>query len=195
MGTAAGQGIRDLSNKALGQPIPGLLQHGAELGGAAIGDATAIPFAKAKRFGNAIGDAEKAAGVVTRAPLKAVTPGSVGKTLNELETAIDAGKINTPQAAKDAKAIVSQVYKNPKIYEQTGEISVQAQRVSKKVQDLINQMIPGRAEPAGQMASAMKIPNAIKKTYMSLPWAVRHGAEATAGGALGWQGIKKLLGE
>lgn len=195
MGTAVGQGMRDLALKTLKKPVPGLMQHGIELGGAALGDIAAIPAMKRAHYGGQIGKAEEAAGVVTRAPTKAVTPGSVGQTLNDLEAQLDAGTINSPQAAKDAKAVISQIYKNKKIYEQTGEISVQAQRVSKKVQDVLNQMIPGRAGPAQAMGKAMTIPRAIGKGYGSLPWSVRRGAEGAMGAGIGWEIIKKLLGQ
>lgn len=190
MGTAAGQGLRDLSLKAMKKPIPGLMQHGLELGGAALGDIAAIPALKKSYYGGQIGEAERAAGVVTRAPTKAVTPGSVGETLNTLEAQLDSGTIKTAQEAKDAKAVISQIYKNPKIYEQTGEISVQAQRVSKKVQYLINQTIPGRVAPAQALGKAMAIPNAMKRGYQAVPWQVKLGVLGGGTEAV----IRKLLG-
>lgn len=191
-GTAAGQGVRDIALTALKKPVPGLLQHGVELGSAALGDVIPVPMIKKSYYGGQIGNAEKAAGVVTRAPMKAVTPGSVGETLNNLEAQIDAGTINNPQTAKDAKAVISQIYKNPKIYEQTPEISVQAARVSKKTQALLNKMIPGRSEPAQAMGQAMTIPNAIKNVWTKTPWAVKRAAQGTAG-VLGVEEIYKLL--
>lgn len=190
IGTATGQGVRDLALTGLKKPIPGLMQHGLELAGAALGDIAAVPALKKGYYGGQIGQAEKAAGLMTRAPTKAVTPGSVGETLNNLEAQIDAGTINTPQAARDAKSVVNQIYKNPKIYESTSDIKVQAARVAKKTQNLLNQMVPGRLAPSQAMGRAMTIPNALKKGYMSMPWALRHGAEA----ALGWETIRKLLG-
>lgn len=192
MGMGAGQGIRDLALKTMNKPVPGLMQHGMELGGSALGDIAAIPAMKAAHFGGQIGKAERGTGVITRAPTKAVTPGSVGQTLNDLEAQVDAGTINTPQAAKDAKAVVSQIYKNPKIYEQTGEISVQSQRVSKKVQDLLNQMIPGRQGPAQAMGKAMTIPNKIKGLWKDTPWAIKRGAQGAAG-VLGVEELYRLL--
>jgi hypothetical protein len=192
MGMGAGQGIRDLALKTMNKPVPGMMQHGMELGGAALGDITAIPAMKRSHFGSQIGKAEKGAGVITRAPTKAVTPGSVGQTLNDLEAQIDAGTINTPQAAKDAKAVVSQIYKNPKIYEQTGEISVQSARVSKKVQDLLNKMILGREAPAKAMGQAMTIPNKIKGVWKDTPWAIKRGAQGAAG-VLGVEELVRML--
>lgn len=189
-GTAIGDIIRDLALKGIKKPIPSLAQHGLELGGAAIGDIAAIPFAKKAYYGPKIGAAERAAGVITRAPTKAVTPGSVGETLGNLEAQLDAGTIHTPQEARDAKAVISQIYKNKRIYEQTPEINVQAARVSRKVQDLLNKLVPGRLAPSEAMGKALTIPNAIKDVYTGLPWPIRRGAEA----ALGWETIRKLLG-
>jgi len=195
LGTAAGQGIRDLALKGLGKPAPGMMQHGLELGGAAAGDVMAIPYMKGKVYGGQIGNAEKAAGVITRAPTKAVTPGSVGETLNNLEAQLDAGTIKTAQEAKDAKAVINQIYKNPRIYEQTSDIKVQAARVAKKTQDLLNKSIPGRLDPSQALAKSQVIPNLIKKNYMAMPWAVRHGAEGAASAGLVWEVIKKILGQ
>ena len=190
LGTGGGQILRGIGNKVFNQPQQSPLQIGGELGGAALTDIIALPAIKKAYYGGKIGEAEEAAGVITRAPTKAVTPGSVGETLNDLEAQIDAGTINTPQAARDAKAVVNQIYKNPKIYEQTSDIAVQSQRVSSKVQDLLNKIVPGRLEPSQAMAKAMVVPNAIKKGYMALPWALRHGAEAS----FGWQILKKMMG-
>jgi hypothetical protein len=197
MGMAVGQGIRDLSLKAMGKPIPGMMQHGLELGGSALGDIAAIPAMKGAYFGKQIGDAERAAGVITNAPEKAVTPGSVGKTLNEIEPRLDdmmraqTKGLALAQPAKDAKAIVSQIYKNPRIYEQTPEISVQAARVSKKAQQALNQAIQGRAAPSDAMARAMTIPNMIRNRWNALPWPVKRGIQ----GYLGIEAVRKLLGE
>lgn len=190
MGTGIGQGVRDLSLKAMKKPVPGLMQHGLELGGAALGDIAAIPYVKGKVFGSQIGEAEKSAGLLTRAPTKSVTPGSVGETLNNLEAQIDAGAINTAQGARDAKSVVNQVYKNPKIYESTSDIKVQSARVSKKVQELLNKMVPGRLGPSQALGKSQTIPNMIRRGYTATPWAIKRGAE----GALGFEIVKKLLG-
>jgi len=199
MGTMAGQGIRDLTLKTLNKPVPGIMQHGLELGGAAVGDIAAIPYVKGKIYGGQIGKAEEAAGILTRGPIKAVTPGSVGETLNNLEAQIDAGAINTPQAAQDAQAVMSQVYKNPKIYEQTSEISVQAQRVGEKVSKILNnpQMVPGRAVPNAAYSKAMTIPNQLEKVWKTVPWQLKLGLGIGGGvtpTVAAYQLIKKLLG-
>lgn len=189
MGTVGGRQLSNLALKTYGKPeeIPSRNSQIGEAGVSLVGDLIAFPGIKKAYFGKKIGDAERAAGVVTRAPTKAVTPGSVGQTLNDLEAQIDAGAINTPQLAKDAKAVISQIYKNPKIYEQTEEISTQAQRVSSKVSNLINK-IPGRSAPSGELAKGMVLQNLIKQAYRKTPWPIRVGAE----GAMGALGIKKL---
>lgn len=194
LGTGLGQGIRDLALKTLDKPVPGLMQHGLELGGSALGDVVAIPGIKSKIFGGLIGDAEKGAGVVARGAEKAITPGSVGQTLRDLEAQIDAGTLSTAQGAKDAKEIVDQIYMNPKIYEKSPGINVQAARVSKKVQFLLNRMIPGRAGPAQALGKAMTIPNKIEKGWEAIPWAVKKGLQGAVGAGIGWEGMKKLLG-
>lgn len=189
MGTATGQGLRDLALKTLGKPIPSGLQHGLELGGAALGDVTAIPGIKANIFGNQIGDAEKATGIVTRGATKAVTPGNVGQTLNDLEAQVDSGVINTAQGARDAKEVVDQIYGNPHIYEKSPGIQVQSARLSGKVQNLLNTLTPGRAEAASDYATSQTIPNAIGSIYHSIPPVVKKGL----GFGLGISGIDRLL--
>lgn len=203
MGMAVGQGIRNLALKGLGKPIPSGLQHAGELGGSVLADLIAVPAMKRSYYGGQIGKAEKAAGLVTRAPNKAVTPGTVGKTLNELEAelndmqrAIGKGpfgglpKESLAQPAKDAKAIVSQIFKNPKIYEQTPEINVQAARVSQKAQDLINRAVPGRLGPSQAMGKAMTIPNMVERGYQKIPWQAKLGLLGGGVDAV----IRKLLG-
>lgn len=175
MGTAAGQGIRDLALKGLGKPVPGMIQHGLELGSSVLGDVAALPFAKGKIFGGQIGQAEKAAGAIARGAEKAITPGSVGQTLRDLEAQIDAGTITTAQGAKDAKEIIDQIYMNPKIYEKSPGINVQSARVSQKVQKLINEMVPGRAGPAQAFRKSQTIPNLIGRGVKIIPPRVRAG--------------------
>lgn len=192
-GTGIGQGIRDAALGTLKKPIPGLLQHGMELGGAAIGDVFPVPAIKSRIFGKMIGKAENAQGILTRGATKAVTPGTVGETLNTLEAQLDAGLLNTPQGIKDAKEVVDQVYMNPKIYERSPGINVQAARVSKKVQDLMNgpeigpSLIPGRRIPAKAFVQANKIPNAIESAWDALPWAVKKGIQGAIGAGIGWK--------
>lgn len=191
-GTAIGQGIRAGALTALGKKdqIPPMLDindkfpfvHGQipELGLAALGDVAAIPL-KRNMLGRKIGVVEKNADVLARGAEKAITPGSVGQTLRDLEAQIDAGTINSAQGAKDAKEIVDQIYMNPKIYEKSPGINVQSARVSQKVQKLLNEMIPGRAEPAKEMAKVMQVPNMIQRGWRATPWAVKKGAQGAAG--------------
>lgn len=194
MGTALGRGISDVALSGLKKPeyIPSGLQQGAEIAGAALGDVAAVPFMHKARLGKQIGQAEQAAGVMTRAAPKAITPGSVGETLNTLEAQIDAGTINTAQGAKDAKEIVDQIYMNPKIYEKSPGINVQSARVAKKVQGLMNSMIPGRGQAASQMATAMKVPNMIQRGWRAAPWPLKRVAQA-APAVLGIEEIMRFL--
>lgn len=192
MGTVGGRQISNLALKAYGHPemVPSVGSQVLEGGLAAVGDALPIPLMKKFGLGKQIGEAEQAAGVITRAPTKAVTPGSVGETLNNLEAQLDSGTIKTAQEAKDALAVVKQIYKNPRIYEQTSDIAVQSARVSQKVQSLINKVIPGRAAPAQAMAQAMTIPNMLGKAYKALPWQVKLGMLGGGGEEI----VRRLLG-
>lgn len=200
MGTAAGQGIRDLALKTLNKPVPSVGQHALELGGAAVGDVAAIPGIKAKIFGGQIGDAEKAAGVVTRAPLKLPTAGNVGTALDELEgtlkQSLSSGVPLGPQSARDAYAVANYVAGNPNIVGKSNEIAVQAARVRSMAQAAMNQAIEGRGAPAAAYASSQTIPNAIGSVAQGvkkLPiWA--QAAGGTAASILGLDALKHALG-
>lgn len=204
VGTGAGQAVRDVALKTLGKPVPGLLQHGAELGTAVLGDVAPVPFMKKSYFGGQIGKAEQAQGIVARGATKAVTPGTVGETLNNLESQLDAGLLNNPQSIKDAKEIIDQVYANPRIYEKSPGINVQAARLASKVQRAMNgpkvgpALIPGRGEPSQAMAQAMTIPRNINKAYQAIPSSVRkgigYGTGVGAAGGASFELIKRLLG-
>lgn len=195
MGTGLGRALSDAALTSYGRKdlIPSAMQHGTELVLAGLGDIAPIPLMHKAARGAEIGALEDATGIVTRGATKAVTPGSVGETLNNLEAQLDAGAINTPQAAKDAKEVVDQIYRNPNIYEKSNGISVQAQRVSAKVQKTLNSMVPGRELPAQQMATAMTIPNKLGDIYKSVPKTVRYGIGALGGGALIDEIVKKLI--
>lgn len=123
----------------------------------------AIPYAHKAVAGPEIGAAEKAAGVITRAPDKLPTAGTVGEYLNTLESQIDNGTINTAQSARDAYAGTKYINNNPNLVGKSNEISVQAARVGAKAQALLNKLVPGRGAPAATMANAMKVPNAINR--------------------------------
>lgn len=193
-----GRGLSDAALASYGKPeeIPSLKQHAIEGAGALASEA--IPFIQKFKAGKAIGKAEDTAGVVARGAPKAVTPGSVGQTLTDLESQIDAGTINTAQGARDAKEIVDQIYGNPRIYEKSPGINVQAARVSAKVQSLLNGQVPGRGGPASVIAEKSVIPNAIgnitrKLSPRHLPvWA--QAAGGTAASLLGLDALKNALG-
>lgn len=169
---------RILSDAALAsygrkEEIPSVAAHALEAATSVAADALAIPYFHKAARGAEIGAAEKAAGVVTRAPDKLPTGASVGEYLNTLESQIDNGTINTAQAARDAYAGTRYVNSNPNIVGKSSEISVQAARVGRKAQALLNKFVEGRGEPAAQMANAMKVPNAIGKVYNKIPPTVR----------------------
>lgn len=156
--------LSDAALAAYGRPeeIPSMGAHAAEAVGTVAADLMAIPYAHKAIAGKAIGAAEQAAGVVTRAPDKLPTAGNVGEFLNTLESQIDNGTINTAQAARDAYAGTKYINSNPNLVGRSNEISVQAARVGSKAQALLNNLVKGRGESAAQMANAMKVPNVIK---------------------------------
>jgi len=126
-----------------------------------------------KTDGKIVSSVPKIEGVVTRAPDKLPTAGNVGEYLNTLESQIDNGTINTAQAARDAYAGTKYINSNPNIVGKSNEISVQSARVGAKAQALLNKFVPGRGEPAAEMARVMQVPNAIGKVYNKVPPTVR----------------------
>lgn len=171
MGTVGGRQISNLALKSIGQDeeIPSTSSQVLEGGLSALGDVTAIPALKKASAGKAIGAAEKAAGVVTRAPLKLPTSGNVGTALDELETMLNSGAPIGPQSARDAYAVANYITGNPAIVGKSNEIAVQAARVRALAQRALNTSIPGRAAPAAAMASAMTIPNKISSGFQAIP--------------------------
>lgn len=200
LGTVGGRQLSNLALKAYGRPdqIPSVGQQVGEGALAALGDVAAIPYVKNKVFGSQIGNAEKAAGLITKGADKYPTSGNVGEVLNTLESQLDTGAINTPQAAKEAYSVTKFIHENPKLVGKSGEISVQAQRVGQKAQAALNKFTPGRLGPAQAMARANTIPRAMNKAYQAVPGPVKQGlglAAAGGIGGLGWEVIRKMIGD
>jgi hypothetical protein len=200
LGTVGGRQISNEALRLLGHPedIPSTAKQVGEGVLAGIGDAGVIPAVKGNIYGGQIEDAEKAAGIITRGATKAVTPGNVGQTLNDLEAQIDAGTITDPQTARDAKEVVDQIYNNPHIYEKSPGIQVQSARVSGKVQGLLNQLTPARAAPAAAFGTSQTIPDAIGSAWQAVPQSIKKGAGYGTGivgaGDLLYNAISKILG-
>lgn len=173
MGTVGGRQISNAVLKGLGHPedIPSPMNQVLEGGLAAAGDVLPIPAIKAKVFGNQIGDAEKAAGVITSAADKYPTSGSVGEFLNTLESQIDNGTLTDPNTIKKAKDAVDFIHQNPNIVGKSNAINVQSARVASKVSGLINDpnIIPGRAAPSAAFANSQVIPDALRKVWDVIP--------------------------
>lgn len=197
-GYAVGRGISDIALKVMGKEdqIPSALQQSAELGGSILSDVIPIPLAKKSIFGKQIGNAEKSAGVVTRAPDKLPTSVTVGETLNNLEAQLNSGAISDPQTARDAYAVANYITGNPNLLGKSKEITVQATRVRQLAQQTLNKLIPSRLEPAMEMAKSQTIPRAIGKlpgVGLWGPWAAR-GAGVAAGGTAAAELVKRLFG-
>lgn len=198
LGTVGGRQLSNLALKAYGKPeeIPSTESQILEGGTALLGDVAAIPAVKKAAFGKQIGAAEKAAGVITRAPDKLPSAGNVGEFLNTLENQLKSGAIADPQTAKDAYAIANYITGNPNLVGKSNEILVQSSRVRQLAQNVLNQTIPERLVPAVGMRKAMAVPRLLGKTYSIInndpigKWLLR-GAAAGAG----FSGAKKLLGE
>lgn len=200
MGATLGTiGGRQLSNEALhllgkSDQIPSTQSQVREGGLALLGDTLAIPAVKRSIFGSQVGEAEKAAGVITRAPDKLPTAGNVGETLNTLESQLTNGTITDPQTARDAYAITRYINSNPNLVGKSSEISVQAARVGKLAQETLNNLVPDRMGPAMALKGAMVVPNAIENRLESIPPWLRKGILL----GLGFSGVKKgveLLGK
>lgn len=193
MGTAGGQGIRDLALKGLNKPVPGIGQHVLELGGAALGDVAAIPGIKSNIAGKQIGKALSDAGL---SEVEKIPPPSQVRTALVLAQKINAKGDLTPAEAVALKPAMDAIWKKgwfaQKAYTQ---YAPDVAKASGKIQTALN-TIPGRAGPAADMASAMTIPNAlssIPRLVKSAPvWA--QAAGGTAASILGLDALKHALG-
>lgn len=187
--TAGAHLLSDAALKSYGREdqIPPLKDQAIDIGTAALGDTINSSLA-----GRAIGKAEKAANVITRAPLKLPTPSNVGTVLDELETTLKqslvTGKPLGPQSARDAYAVAKYVAGNPNIVGKSDEIAVQAARVRSMASAALNQAVPGRAAPAAAMATAKTVPNIVGKigtaVNQTLPWWAKGAMAITGGDAL-----------
>lgn len=173
LGTVGGRQISNAALKGLGHPedIPSPMNQVLEGGLAAAGDVVAIPAIKAKVFGSQIGNAEKAAGIVTSAADKYPTSGSVGEFLNTLESQIDNGTLTDPNVIKKAKDTIDFIHKNPNIVGKSNGITVQAGRVGNKISSLINDpsIVPGREAASSAYAMSQKLPNGLKNVWHLIP--------------------------
>lgn len=130
--------------------------------------------AKALRLltsGKRIGQAEKAAGIITKAADKYPTSGNVGETLNTLEGQLDNGTMTDPQTLRVAKDIIDYIWKNDKLVGKSTAITVQSARVYDKLAKALNAAVPGRAEAAKDFATlqtAMKPVKLVGKAALGL---------------------------
>lgn len=176
MGTAAGQGIRDLALTALKKPVPSLLQHGLELGGAALGDVTAIPAINRSRIGNEIGAVERTAGVPPPQQIPSLpkpmagqpVSGGLDNTIQAVERAKSEG-MGSPTFWKQIKDQVDSFYGLGKDVKLTDLDKGKLKYLSAQVQNGLNNAVPGRAPLAADLARSQLIPNAIGNTVRSVP--------------------------
>lgn len=196
LGTVGGRQMSNAALRLLGkhEEIPSGGSQMLEAGLSLLGDVALIPGVKGAIFGKQIGRAEKAKGVITRAPDKLPTAGTVGETLNTLEAQLTNGTISDPQTARDAYAITKYINSNPLLVGKSDEILVQAARVGKLAQKTLNRLIPDRLGPAEAMKKAKAIPNLLGRGWKAIPpWAQR-GLIGGGSAALGFEGTKKLIG-
>lgn len=202
IGTAAGQGIRDLSLKALNKPIPGMMQHGLELGGAALGDLTAFPAISKSYYGGEIGRLEKMAGVPPAQDIRSIPMAtgqkSAGDFINEAVDSVKAsGGRGQPTYWKQIKDQVDRIYEMGTDQKLTTLDKGRLKWLSGKVQEGLNASVPGRAVPSANLARSQTIPNFIGRTAKNIP--SKYKIAGVGGGAIGGslaigEIIKKLLG-
>lgn len=196
LGAVTGESLQQMGSRMLGSPdapqtptdAAARLLKTAATSGALEG--TGAVLGKGYRLltaGKRIGEAEKAAGVVTKAADKYPTSGTVGEMLNTLEAQVTSGTLKSAQDLRTAKDIIDFVHQNPKIVGKTKNITVQAARVGRLISERLNNpnVIPGRAAPAADFATLMKIKDAAKT--------VGKGAGVVAGGAATLAAIRAFL--
>lgn len=180
--------LSDAALKSYGREdqIPSVGSQALDVGLAALGD-----MANAGLAGRAIGKAEKAAGVVTRTPLKLPTSGNVGAALDEMETtlknALASGTPLGPQSARDIYSTAKYIANNPNIVGKSSDILVQSSRVKAMAQAALNAAVEGRGAPAAIMATAKTVPNMVKPIIQGtrkLPLWAQIGLGATGAGGL-----------
>lgn len=189
MGTAAGQGVRDLALKALGKPIPSGWRHAGELGGAALGDVIAFPSINRARIGGEIGAVEKAAGVPPVQDIKSLPMPTGAKSTSEfIDDAVNSvsssGGKGTPTYWKQIKDQVDRLYNLGKDTPLSNLDKGKLQWLNGQVQKGLNASVPGRAPLAADLARSQIIPNAIGKVARSIPWWGKATAGAVGGDAL-----------
>lgn len=193
IGTGAGQVVQDIALSALKKPIPSGLQHGLELGGAAIGDISAIPAIKSAHYGAQIGQAEKAAGlgnIVKEAPPSGM------RTAVKYVQSLKGKPFMSVQEARSIKPALQTIW--DKGWLRGTEYEADLFKVQTKINKLLNQ-IPGRAEPVAAMGKAMTIPRMISKGYKAIPSQFKRGASygtgAAAAGMSVYEIMKKIMGQ
>lgn len=190
-GTAIGQGARDLILKGLNKPIPSGLQHGLELGGAALGDVTAFPAMNRSRIGSQIGEVEARAGVPPVHQIPSLPKPASGEPVSGgIDNAIAAVERAKAQGAgspvfwKQIKDQVQHFYalgKNTKLSDlDQGKLTY----LNAQVQKGLNAAVPGRGPLAADLARSQIVPNAIRKVSRSVPWWGKAAATALGGDAL-----------
>lgn len=202
MGTAAGQGLRDLGLGLMKKPIPGLMQHGLELGGAALGDLAAIPAMKKSYYGGQIGKVEKAAGVPPPQDIQSLPMSTGQKSAGDfINDAINSVKGSEGRGTagywKSIKDQVDRIYNMGADQKLTGLDKGRLRWLNQQVQEGLNRAVPGRAGPAGALAQSQTIPNFLGKATRDIP--SKYKVAAVGGGGIGasfavGELIKKLIG-
>jgi len=179
MGMAGGQGVRDLILNRLKKPVPSMLQHGLELGGAALGDVIAFPAINRARIGKQIGAVEQAAGVPPPQQISSLpkpmagqpVSGGLDNTIQAVERAKSEG-MGSPSFWKQIKDQVDSFYGLGKDVKLTDLDKGKLKYLSAQVQKGLNNAVPGRAPLAADLARSQMVPNVIGNAIRSTPtWA------------------------
>lgn len=194
--TYLGQKAQEPVLNLLGRPdrIPSDAQNKLELALTSVGDIGPLASIKKSIGSQAIGQAERVLGKVSKTP----PPGNIRTSVvltNRINDMITNGEL-TPGAAKSLKPAIDTIF--DKEWLRGTQYEPDLVKAKQGIQKVLN-TLPGRSEAASYFSGSQAIPNAVRNVSRILPKqyrqaAARYGIGGLAA-ALGYKAGSELLGE